>query len=97
VTRSFLGRSIGYGGAVPLDPSVATAVRYRLPFTLAAPDAAATRAVRDIARRLVGTEDAASARRGRSFFSRVAGWLSGAGASHDELADSAEDRRSSGR
>jgi flagellar biosynthesis protein FlhG len=78
VVETFLGRSIGFAGAVPLDPNVATAVRYRLPFTLAAPDAPATRAVQLLARRLAGVQPEGTDRRPRNgFFSRVAGWLAG--------------------
>jgi flagellar biosynthesis protein FlhG len=96
VTRAFLGRSIGHGGSVPLDPAVAMAVRHRLPFTLAAPDAPATRAVRAIGRGLVGIDS--GERRGRAgFFARVARWL-GAGAGAATIrADLAQPEGGSGR
>lgn len=76
VTESFLKRSIAYGGAIPLDPEVGMAVRYRLPFTLYAPEGAATRAVQRLARRLAGVEEGISERReGGGFFTRLAGWF----------------------
>jgi flagellar biosynthesis protein FlhG len=79
VTRAFLSRSIDYGGSIPLDPAVAAAVRYRLPFSLYAPDGPATRAVGQIALKLAGLDEAVSdhPRRG-GFFARLAGWFAGA-------------------
>ncbi len=76
VTQSFLGRSIGFAGAVPFDPAVPAAVRQRLPFTLFAPDGSATEAVRAIGRRITGTREPApdSGTRG-GFFSRLVAWL----------------------
>jgi flagellar biosynthesis protein FlhG len=76
VCESFLKRSIGFGGAIPLDATVAEAVRYRLPFTLAAPDGKATKAVRTLARELIGPDCTVEneAHRG-GFFARLASWL----------------------
>ena len=60
-------------GAIPADPAVGEAVRMRLPFTLAFPDAAATTAVREAARRLVGLEPEAERElNGAGFLSRLA-------------------------
>ena len=53
VTQRFLDRSIGFGGAIPLDPAVPAAVCHRLPFALYAPGARVTTAIHDVARRLV--------------------------------------------
>jgi flagellar biosynthesis protein FlhG len=76
VCESFLKRSIAFGGAIPLDPAVAEAVRYRLPFALASPEGKATRAVRELARQLIGPEDGAAERSRRGgFFARLASWL----------------------
>lgn len=70
VAETFLDRQIAFGGAVPLDPAVAEAVRYRLPFSLYAPDGPATRAVQSLAEHLCGVD---TANRGRAgFFSRLA-------------------------
>jgi flagellar biosynthesis protein FlhG len=79
VVRTFLHREIDYGGAIPLDPRVAEAVRYRLPFALAAPDGAATKAVRELAMSLVGAPESERDRRRGGFFARVSRWLGLAG------------------
>jgi len=79
VTESFLGRSVGFAGAIPVDPSVSAGVRYRLPFTLLAPDARATRALEAVARRTVALGDELSESEGRAgFFQRMVNWLGGA-------------------
>lgn len=79
VVQTFLGRSIEWGAAIPFDPAVPAAVRYRLPFTLYDPDGPATRAVRGLARDLAGAPiDEAQEPRG-GFFGRLAGWISGRG------------------
>jgi flagellar biosynthesis protein FlhG len=75
VTETFLKRSIAYGGAIPLDPAVGMAVRHRLPFSLFDPEAAATRAVEQVARRLGGCECELSDERRGGFFARLAGWM----------------------
>jgi flagellar biosynthesis protein FlhG len=81
VSRTFLHRPLSFGGAVPADAAVPAAVRQRVPFVLFAPDGAATNAVRGMARRLAGLEEAtaegSAAEDGRGFFSRLAGWLGG--------------------
>ena len=41
VSRTFLGRSLQWGGAVPFDDAVREAIRHRVPFTLYAPGAPA--------------------------------------------------------
>jgi MinD-like ATPase involved in chromosome partitioning or flagellar assembly len=81
VTQTFLNRPLQYGGAVPIDPAVPAAVRQRLPFTLLAPDAPSTLALRRLAARLVpGGEDrldesAIDAPVRTGFFSQLASWL----------------------
>lgn len=72
VTRSFLKRTIEFGGAIPFDQAVAAAVRHRLPFSLFDPTCAATGAVDHLARNLVG-EDAPPPQSG--FFSRLASFV----------------------
>ena len=74
VTQSFLRRSIGLGGVIPLDPAVSAAVRYRLPFTLFAPDGRATAAVQSLARRLAGIDETLSDCDG-GFFHRLSHWF----------------------
>lgn len=54
VSRAFLSRAIRFGGSVPLDPAVREAVRRRLPFCLASPDAPATLALGALARAVAG-------------------------------------------
>jgi len=79
VTESFLGRSVTFAGAIPADAAVAAGVRYRLPFTLLAPDARATRALEAVARRTadLNGELSESAAKG-GFFHRMVNWLGGA-------------------
>lgn len=81
VSRTFLRRPLVYAGAVPMDAAVPLAVRQRVPFVLHAPDAPATIAVQNVARRLVGLDDspqepAKTAENRGGFFARVASWLS---------------------
>lgn len=54
VSRAFLSTPIKYAGAIPLDPSVPAAVRRRAPVSVVAPDAPASKAVRQLARVLAG-------------------------------------------
>jgi len=75
VSRTFLGLTLEYAGAVPVDAAVRDAVRHRVPFSLLTPDSPATVAVDRLARRLAGREPAGEPRGG--FFSRLAGWLGG--------------------
>ena len=74
VSRTFLGRTLTYGGAVPADDAVREAIRHRVPFTLYAPDAPATRAVEALARSLLGMKPLPAMTGG--FFSRLATWFS---------------------
>lgn len=80
VSRTFLRRPLTYAGSVPMDPAIPLAVRHRVPFVLHAPDAPATSALQNAARRLVGLEDVQAAqsrvvdKRG-GFFARIANWL----------------------
>ena len=81
VVETFLGRSIEFGGAIPLDAQVSAAVRYRLPFALLAPEGRATRAVERLGRRLVGSEGELSGDGRRvGFFGRLTSWLGKSGA-----------------
>jgi flagellar biosynthesis protein FlhG len=77
VVQAFLDRPIEYGGCIPIDPAVAEAVRFRLPFSLYAPDGPATRAVQGIADRLAGVGTAGDPSPG--FFRRLAAFLGGGG------------------
>jgi flagellar biosynthesis protein FlhG len=52
ITRQFLGVELDYLGAIPYDATVPQAVRVQQPFTLSAPQAAATKAVAQIAAQL---------------------------------------------
>ncbi len=74
VSRTFLGRTLDYGGAVPADEAVREAIRHRVPFTLYAPDAPASRAVVALARSLLGMKPPPATAGG--FFSRLATWFS---------------------
>ncbi len=76
VSRTFLGRSVEFAGAVPHDTAVPDAVRSRVPFVLHSPDSPASLAVQRLARRLAGLSEhpaASSPRQG--FVSRLFGWL----------------------
>lgn len=81
VARHFLSLPLELAGVVPLDAAVRDAVRKRVPFLVASPDAPASRAVRAIADRLLGEPDRdeqagsvdAASRTG--FLGRLAGWL----------------------
>jgi len=91
VSRTFLNQPLVYGGSVPLDASVARAVRSRMPVVLSAPDSAATQSIRRLAARLTGVQpgtvhespitnraifaEPAMASRPPGFFSRIAEWL----------------------
>ena len=74
VSRTFLGRALDYGGAVPNDEAVVEAIRHRVPFTLYAPDGPATAAVDALARSLLGIESRNTT--GGGFFSRLVTWFS---------------------
>ncbi|HYG58264.1 MAG TPA: MinD/ParA family protein [Symbiobacteriaceae bacterium] len=62
----FLGASLEYLGAIPFDREVPRSVRQQKPFFLAAPNSAASLAVRAVAGRLVG--DPANPKSGVSLF-----------------------------
>jgi len=73
VARAFLSTPIKYAGAIPLDPSVPSAVRRRTPVSVASPDAPASKAMRQLARVLAGESaevDRADQRKG--FLARLA-------------------------
>ncbi len=81
VSRTFLHRTIDFGGSIPLDAAVPSAVRLRVPFALWAPNCQATRAVFRLAATLVGMgrgqerEEPAAAGSRAGFFTRLAMWL----------------------
>lgn len=76
VSRTFLKRSLGYAGAVPMDGQVREAVRQRVPFVLYSPQAAATEAMRRLARGVAGLGEPSPLDSSRAgFFTRVASWL----------------------
>jgi len=78
VSRTFLNRSLAYCGSIPVDPAVQAAVRQRVPFVLLAPDEPATRALRTVARRVVGLHERQPSPAPRhGFFSRLANWFGG--------------------
>ena len=82
VSRTFLGKELGFAGVIPIDPAVPAAVRQRMPFVLGAPESPATWAVRQIARKQVGLEvenRAAVNADSDGFFNRIAGWLGSSG------------------
>ena len=75
VARTFLGRGVDYAGCIPTDPAVPEAVRRRVPFTLYAPDARATRELDRLARHVAGLSGGGPAE-AAGFFGRLAAWLS---------------------
>ena len=76
VSRTFLKRSIGYAGAIPMDGQVRAAVRQRVPFVLYSPQAAATQAMRRLARDMAGVGEPNPLDSSQvGFFARVASWL----------------------
>ena len=77
VSRTFLKHPLTWGGAIPADPTVAAAVRQRVPFVLHAPDGWATAALHRISRRLMGLDEEPLEDPGRceGFFLRLASWL----------------------
>jgi len=75
VSRTFLDLPLSYGGFIPADPVVPESVRMRVPFVLAAPNAPATAAVSELARRLLGVEHPENAQDRAGFFARWASWL----------------------
>ena len=54
VTSTFLRRSMGYAGEIPMDEQVRDAIRQRVPFVLYAPDAPAGIAMRKLRYRIAG-------------------------------------------
>lgn len=73
VSRAFLSTPIRYAGAIPLDPAVPAAVRRRTPVSVAAPDAPASKAIRQLARTLAGeSAEAERADQRKGFLARLA-------------------------
>ena len=60
VARAFLGVKIGYAGAIPHDSAVPAAVRRREPVSIGAPNAPASKAIRQLAYTLSGAGSDAS-------------------------------------
>ncbi len=77
VSRTFLGRTLQWGGAIPFDDAVREAIRHRVPFTLYAPDAPAAGAVDRLARSVLGITGGPPPTGG--FFTRLATWFSADG------------------
>ncbi len=76
VARAFLSTRIDYAGAVPLDPAIPAAVRRRSPVTVLSPEAASSRAIRQLARTLSGeSATAVRADQRQGFLARLAGFL----------------------
>lgn len=77
VTKTFLRRSMGYAGEIPMDDQVRDAVRQRMPFVLYAPDAPASIAMRKLAYQVAGIGQPRSLEEHRGgFFARLAAWMS---------------------
>ena len=74
VSRTFLRRRLDFAGCLPADPLVREAVHHRIPFSLYAPDAPATVALRRLSDRLAGRPEPETA--GGGFFARLASWCS---------------------
>jgi len=73
VARAFLSTPVRYAGSIPLDPTVPAAVRRRTPVTVAAPEAAASLAIRQLARVLSGESEATHrADQRKGFLARLA-------------------------
>ncbi len=75
VSRTFLRRDVEYGGFLPLDPAVREAVHHRVPFSLYAPGAPATVALRRLAHHLAGRPDP-HAGPAEGLFTRLFDWIS---------------------
>lgn len=73
VSRTFLRASIEHAGTIVEDPRVREAVRNRTPFFVHYPNCAASRELREIAARLLRTENSISETSG--FLSRLLGWF----------------------
>ena len=78
VCQTFLKRSLACGSMIPYDMAVRQAVRYRVPFSLYAPQSQATNCVMHLAQRLSGSTDHpdSGVEKG-GFFARLASWLTG--------------------
>jgi len=76
VARAFLSTPIKYAGAIPMDPLVPSAVRRRMPVSVASPDAPASKAMRQLARVLAGeSAEADRADQRKGFLARLARML----------------------
>jgi flagellar biosynthesis protein FlhG len=76
VAKAFLNTRISYAGSIPHDPAVPAAVRKREPVAIASPYAPASRAIRQLARELVGEGSASTPPQIRQgFLARLTGFL----------------------
>lgn len=78
VSRRFLGRGVGFGGFVPIDASLPSAVRGQRPVTVVRPEAPASVAIDAIARDLLGlgaAESRVATAESAGFLQRLAGWM----------------------
>ena len=79
VSRRYLGRSVAFAGAVPIDPALPAAVRRQKPLTLFAPDSPASRSIESLAawlgRSCRGDETGPIESTERGFLQRLAGWI----------------------
>lgn len=77
VTSTFLRRTMGYAGEIPMDSHVRDAVCQRVPFVLYAPDAPASIAMQKLAYKVagIGQPKLQNEHRG-GFFNRLAVWMS---------------------
>jgi flagellar biosynthesis protein FlhG len=77
VCQTFLGRSVGFAGTIPMDASVREAVRRRVPFTLHDPAGLASVEIGCLAGRIVApqSDEATGADAPQGFFGRLARWI----------------------
>jgi flagellar biosynthesis protein FlhG len=70
----FLSYQPGNAGYVVADPRVGQGVIQQTPFTILAPQTAASRDVEALAARILGEDATANARRAQGFWARIAAW-----------------------
>jgi flagellar biosynthesis protein FlhG len=77
VSRRFLGRGVGFAGAIPLDPGLPAAVRRQRPLAFTTPDSPAAAAIDRIAENLAAElhRDRAATPQAGGFLQRLAGWI----------------------
>ena len=72
VATQYLGRNLGYLGALPRDPHVSQAVMQSKPYTLLYPNAPVTKAIHDLAARLLHQQTTQEPLKKDSFLKRFA-------------------------